>query len=284
VVWNNIPVGYGEGAGVATAEVIALARQPLELRSEPQHHAASTSSIAIGELVGVQGQEDLCCNSGIWLYVIGMRSGASGWVQDQTLMYPASMRRRGNSAFNMPILVHNPDGMLAEPYMPQGIGIYTLYGRARIRTLPDENAPIVLSMRRGDRRYFIAYGRSEDGEWTYVRQLNGDIAGWVYHWYAGRNAPVFESVENPPLPPPPTPILEMPSTVRAYRAGFRLQPSIFYPVAEWIPRGTELVIRGRNVLSQYFMVEYDGQVGWVSRSELNYEGDVTLLPIWSLRW
>ncbi len=286
LVWDTIPVGYGDGANAYDAEIFALARQTLDLRAEPQWNAASGASIAVGELVAVHGQEDLS-GRGAWLLVTGLRSGASGWVEDQTLMYPDSMRRPTAWSYNLPIVLPHPDGTLAEPILPQvgGFIIWRSYrSRARIRELPDANSPIVHELGRGGGMLLAVHGRSADGEWVYVTQVRGDVAGWLFRWYARDSLPVLDSVVNPTLPPPPEPIYEIPATVSVYRARLRRQPSSYYPVAVWIPRGTELVVIGRNITNEYLMTEYDGQVGWVSRRELSYEGNIGLLPVWSLRW
>jgi hypothetical protein len=219
------------------------------------------------------------------MFVTALRGGASGWVDDDTLMYPDSMRRPTAWSYNVPIVAPDPLGTLAEPIFPNGqIVLFSGYYRARLRTLPDAKAPLVRRLTWRDRSLYVVHGRSADGEWSYVSQLNGDLKGWIYRWYAWRSLPILESVENPTLSPPPTPILEMPATVRVNLARLRRQPSGYYPVAVWIPRGTELVITGRSVFDRDLLTVFEGEVGWVAVSELSYEGDITLLPIWSLRW
>ncbi len=154
--------------------------------------------------------------------------------------------------------------------------------RLSLRAGPSVYYARLLSMPRGAR----LVARARNGDW-FMANYDGQL-GWAYGGHLaispGCDA-LGETRDSPPsltqTGPSSTTSCQVETTARlSLRAG----PSVYYARLLSMPRGTRLVARAQN--GDWFMANYDGQLGWANRGHLAVspgcdalgETDVIILP------
>lgn len=135
-----------------------------------------------------------------------------------------------------------------------------------LREAPDDNAEVIASVSSArlpiigispDENYYLVDYEGQQGWIKAVGRVEGDLS----------SVPVVEPEEQPPM-----------LTLGSFGGPVRLAPS---SDAEIVARATNvsLAIIGMSVDEDYYLVDFDGQEGWISIVFGHIEGDLSVIPV-----
>jgi len=150
---------------------------------------------------------------------------------------------------------------------------------AFLRAAPLPDAEIVGSLVEGDR--LEALGRNFDGMWFEVRRPGSNAVAWVANEVVTGSFDAWvvpitstDGVEGP------EPVLDTPLAVFILdNAALRDEPFLDGGQLALIPHSVTLPVIGRNQDASWLRVNYNGYLGWVSRSVTRVSGDPMSLPL-----
>lgn len=143
-----------------------------------------------------------------------------------------------------------------------------------IRAAPGVNASSIGILPAGEK--VTAVGRNSGNNWIQIQF--GSTTGWVAAWltvYSGDTAllPIVSIDEPEPQGTPPF-VMTSP-----FNVNMRATPGISGAILNTIPFTDQAVAYGRNDLSSWINVEYNGTTGWVAAWLVMLDGDSNALPI-----
>lgn len=144
-----------------------------------------------------------------------------------------------------------------------------------IRSAPGINSATIGVLPAGERA--TAVGRNSGNNWIQVQ--SGATTGWVAAWltvYSGDTAllPITSVIDPPPTGGPGPFVLTSP-----YSVNIRSQPHVTAPLVTRLVYGESASAIGRNDLSSWIFVEYQGVQGWVAAWLTLLSGDTNALPV-----
>jgi uncharacterized protein YgiM (DUF1202 family) len=130
-----------------------------------------------------------------------------------------------------------------------------------LRTGPGFNYPVLRLLNQGQQVRLLK--NSEDGIWSQIRLADGK-EGWAYSTYLSPT-----SQDKPDT-----------AYVLISRLNLRVGPGVTYRVLQTLDLGTELKVMGRNLVSDWLLVEMvDGTEGWVYSPLVQTSADIASLPV-----
>lgn len=196
------------------------------------------------------------------------------WVQGSTAVPPGG----GGGVVTTP-------GAITTPGTPGPVGpignVVNVRGLS-LRTGPYLGASFIGVLRPDIAYSVLASNADEGGGFTWYKVNTGEQIGWASGRYLvvtnGTPPPestVFESLINPPS----TGVVAVPRAVM----NFRLRPSVRSARIGQIPWGAQTELLGRTVQggqSFWFLVRYNGQVGWIFAPFVGVRGNVGAVPVY----
>jgi uncharacterized protein YraI len=178
-----------------------------------------------------------------------------------------------------------PPGGGNPPPQPTGITA-TAKSTLRLRTAPNTTAQQVGTVPFDTT--VPVFGKNGAGDWFYVEYTG--VRGWVAGWFCLLNGdinalPVLPDNVGGGGAPGPTPVPGTPSAptgVTAHTTSntrMRSGPDTSYSQIGTIPAYLDVVVLGRNNVSSWLYVEYNGQKGWIAAWLVTINGDLATVPV-----
>ncbi len=156
-------------------------------------------------------------------------------------------------------------GTTPPPASPGGATITVNAYRLNVRQLPSATATILTRINRNES--YSLLGRNAAGTW-YQINVNG-TTGWVSGAYVtvnnGAGVPVVDPGSGQPQPTqPPAPAGGIVLTATPYTVNIRSGPGTTFSRIARLPANQTATVVGRNALNQWWQINYNGIVGWVT--------------------
>ena len=149
--------------------------------------------------------------------------------------------------------------------------------RLNVRSEPNVFAPILTKVSRGETYQVV--GENSTGTWIQLN-VNGQI-GWVNETYTDEfnyvNIPVVDETLID------TPDISGYTAITTANLNMRRGPGLEYDVIRIIPESTNISLEARTIDADWWLVSYNGNVGWVTEAFLNLSpavniNDIVLVP------
>ncbi len=202
--------------------------------------------------------------------VINQLSGAVGQTLQAQVTLPA-----GASNFQVDYVEYTANAFLdlqllaATPVVPTSApitgasAIVTAY-RLNVRQAPDPFAAIVTRINRNEQ--YPVLGRNAAGTW-YLLQV-GTVQGWSSAGYLsvvnGAGVPIVDGTVVQPTAAPAPPVTGITVLANPYTVNIRSGPGTTSSRIGRLPAGQSAVLIGRNAANQWWQINYNGIVGWVT--------------------
>ena len=143
-----------------------------------------------------------------------------------------------------------------------------------IRTIPGTGSALI-GVLPGNQDVSVV-GRSPGNNWVQIEYQ--ETTGWVASWLMVFNADTSLLPITTDVQPPTTGV--GPLNLRSpYNLNVRNAPGIGGAVLGRLPHSTEVVVNGRNDISSWVRIDYNGQEGWVAAWLVILSNDINSLPI-----
>lgn len=198
--------------------------------------------------------------------VINQFTGATGQTYTAALNLPAGSNNfqveyvefSGNASLDFQLV---PPGAPAQTQTITGPYAIVTAFRLNVRTEPNAAATIVTRINRSEQ--YAAIGRSADSSWILL-QINQTTQGWA----SARFLTLFNAASLPVVNTtvPTQPLVNTGITVLAspYTVNIRSGPGTSFSRVARLPAGQSAQLIGRNSLNQWWQVNYNGIIGWVT--------------------
>ena len=239
--WVSDPLAAANIPDAPVSVPVAMIDRRVNVRSGP-----GASNPVIG--VAVAGQQYLITGrdqAGEWWQID--KNGQTGWVFGE-LVTPVAVG-------GVQVAVVR---ILASPLLPVTEAAMTVNRPANLRAGPDNSYPIVGEVVPG-RQYQIT-GRNMAGDWWRID--NDGRPGWLYddlvELVKAGSVQVVVRFPLPPLLPATQAVLTFSRRMNVYGG-----PGGRFPVIDTTEPGYQYPITGRNVVGNWWQIDYHGQPGWV---------------------
>ncbi len=239
--WVSVPLAAANIPDAPVSVPVAMIDRRVNVRSGP-----GATNPVIG--VAVAGQQYLITGrnqAGDWWQID--KNGQTGWVFAELV---TAVAEGGVQV----AVVRFP----APSLLPVTEAAMTVNRRANLRAGPDNSYPIVGEVEPG--RQYLITGRNMAGDWWRIDE--DGRPGWVYDDLVELvNEGSVQIVARFPLPP------LLPATQAVLTFSRRMNvyggPGGRFPVIDTTEPGYQYPITGRNVVGNWWQIDYHGQPGWV---------------------
>ncbi len=239
--WVSDPLAAADIPDAPVSVPVAMIDRRVNVRSGP-----GASNPVIG--VAVAGQQYLITGrnqTGDWWQID--KNGQTGWVFGE-LVTPVAVG-------GVQVAVVR---ILAPPLLPVTEAAMMVNRPANLRAGPDNSYPIVGEVVPG-RQYQIT-GRNMAGDWWRID--DDGRPGWVYddlvELVKAGSVQIVARFPLPPLLPAAQAVLTFSRRMNVYGG-----PGGRFPVIDTTEPGYQYPITGRNVVGNWWQIDYHGQPGWV---------------------
>ena len=169
----------------------------------------------------------------------------------------------GNASLDLQLIPPGQPATAAPQPITGPSAVVTAY-RLNVRQQPNATAAVITRINRNET--YGVVGRNVDGSW-FLLQINAGTQGWASGRYLtiynGSSLPVVTTggTAQPTTVPPATGITLI---ATPYTVNIRSGPSTTFGRVARLPAGATATVIGRNAANQWWQINYNGIIGWVT--------------------
>jgi len=201
--------------------------------------------------------------------VINQYTGATAQTFTAALNLPAGSNNfqveyvefAGNSSLDFQLV---PPGQPAQPQAISGPSAVVTAYRLNVRSAPNATASVITRINRNET--YPAVGRNTDSSWILL-QISATTQGWASARFLSLfNATSLPIVTTTVAAPTAVPATSAGITILAspYTVNIRSGPGTTFSRIARMPAGQTARLIGRNSLNQWWQIDFNGIVGWVT--------------------